>query len=176
MRERLALATLLLAVLAGQAFAAKPAPNAVSSSNAKVAPAALTSGQAAKLAAARSQHLKAKAGLPPEQQLQLDRVALAVKGKLLAGLTGGDLLASATQLVSETVPDLDGAEAESIAKYALAAIASGTQRNSETQMSFNLQYLELLSQMQELNRDYEALGEILKAKHDEVENSIGNVR
>lgn len=175
MRGRLALAASLLVALAGQAFAAKPAPAAVSSSKEKMAP-SLTPAQAKQLAAARAQHLKAKAGLPADQQVQLDRIAEAVKERLFAALSSGELLTSATDLVRETVPSLDDTEAEGFARYALGAIASGTQRNAETQMSFNLQYLQLLSKMQALSRDYEALSAVLKTKHDAVENSISNVR
>ena len=176
MGARRALAAMLMAALAGPAFAAKPAPASVSSSNPKSAVSTLTAAQVRQLSAARLQHLKAKAALPPDQQGQLDRVAEAVKGKLFAALSSGDLLTAATELVRETIPGLDGTEAEVMAPYVLGAIASGTQRNAETQMSFNLQYLQLLSQMQELNRDYEALGEVMKDKHDQVENSISNVR
>jgi len=46
----------------------------------------------------------------------------------------------------------------------------------ETQMSFNLQYLQLQSQMQNENRSYTAVSNIMKTKHDTVKNSISNVR
>jgi len=45
-----------------------------------------------------------------------------------------------------------------------------------TQMSFNLQYLQLQSQMQHENRSYTAISNIMKTKHDTVKNSISNVR
>jgi hypothetical protein len=171
--RRWVLAAALSAAVAGPVFAAKPAP-AGSGANAKVS--ALTAAQVKQLAAARSQHLKARAALPPEQQMLLDRITDVVKAKLFAALPGGDLLTSATRLVRETIPDLDDTEAEGVAQYVLGALASGPQRDAETQMSFNRQYLQLLSQMQAVNRDYEALGEIMKTKHDAVESSISNVR
>jgi hypothetical protein len=43
-------------------------------------------------------------------------------------------------------------------------------------MSFNLQYLQLQSQMQHENRSFTALSNIMKTKHDTVKNSISNVR
>lgn len=46
----------------------------------------------------------------------------------------------------------------------------------ETQMSFNLQYLQLQSQMQHENRSYTAISNIMKTKHDTVKNSISNIR
>lgn len=47
---------------------------------------------------------------------------------------------------------------------------------SEAQQSFNLQYLQLQSQMQHENRSYTATSNIMKTKHDTVKNSISNVR
>jgi hypothetical protein len=46
----------------------------------------------------------------------------------------------------------------------------------ETNMSFNMQYLKLQSQMQHENRSYTAVSNIMKTKHDTVKNSISNVR
>ena len=53
---------------------------------------------------------------------------------------------------------------------------NATRKMQETQMSFNLQYLQLQSQMQHENRSYTAISNIMKAKHDTVKNSISNVR
>jgi len=43
-------------------------------------------------------------------------------------------------------------------------------------MSFNLQYLQLQSQMQSESRAFNAISNIMKTKHDTVKNSISNVR
>ena len=51
-----------------------------------------------------------------------------------------------------------------------------TKQMPETQMSFNVQYLQLQSQMQHENRSYTAISNIMKTKHDTVKNSIGNIR
>ena len=42
--------------------------------------------------------------------------------------------------------------------------------------SFNLQYLELQSQMQNENRQYTAVSNILKNKRATLQNSLGNIR
>lgn len=42
--------------------------------------------------------------------------------------------------------------------------------------SFDMQYLQLQSQMQHENRSYTAISNIMKTKHDTVKNSIQNVR
>jgi len=43
-------------------------------------------------------------------------------------------------------------------------------------MSFNLQYLQLQSQMQHENRTYTAISNIIATKHDTVRNSISNIQ
>ena len=55
-------------------------------------------------------------------------------------------------------------------------LLAATKQMQETQMSFNLQYLQLQSQMQHENRSYTAISNIMKTKHDTVKNSIGNIR
>lgn len=55
-------------------------------------------------------------------------------------------------------------------------LESATKQMQEMQMSFNLQYLQLQSQMQHENRSYTAVSNIMKTKHDTVKNSISNVR
>ncbi len=55
-------------------------------------------------------------------------------------------------------------------------LLNATKRMQETQMSFNLQYLQLQSQMQHENRSYTAVSNIMKTKHDTAKNSILNVR
>jgi hypothetical protein len=55
-------------------------------------------------------------------------------------------------------------------------LLDATKQMQETQMSFNLQYLQLQSQMQNENRSYTAVSDIMKTKHDIVKNSISNIR
>jgi DNA repair exonuclease SbcCD ATPase subunit len=59
---------------------------------------------------------------------------------------------------------------------AVSQLLAATQQMQETQMSFNLQYLQLQSQMQNENRAYTAVSNIMKTKHDTVKNSISNLR
>ncbi|HEX7427264.1 MAG TPA: hypothetical protein VF328_09995, partial [Mycobacterium sp.] len=54
--------------------------------------------------------------------------------------------------------------------------AASAKAVTETNMSFNLQYLQLQSQMQHENRSYTAVSNIMKTKHDTVKNSISNIR
>jgi hypothetical protein len=46
----------------------------------------------------------------------------------------------------------------------------------QLQAAFNAQYLQLSSQMQHESRNYTALSNIMKTKHDTVKNAINNVR
>jgi len=46
----------------------------------------------------------------------------------------------------------------------------------EIQMRYSLQYIQLQSQMQDENRNYSAVSNIMKTKHDTVKNSISNIR
>ena len=80
------------------------------------------------------------------------------------------LLAKRAEEVTKTAADVKGGKADS------APLRSAIQRMHETQMSFNLQYLQLQSAMQHENRSYTAISNIMKTKHDTVKNSIGNIR
>lgn len=51
-----------------------------------------------------------------------------------------------------------------------------TKEMQEMQMSFNLQYLNLQNQMQNENRQFTMISNIMKTKHDTVKNSISNIR
>jgi hypothetical protein len=51
-----------------------------------------------------------------------------------------------------------------------------TKAMRETQMSFGSSYLQLQSKLQEENRLYVTLSNIMKTKHDTAKNSINNVR
>ncbi len=57
-----------------------------------------------------------------------------------------------------------------------AALLNATQQMQETQMSFNLQYLMLQNQVQNENRQFTAVSNVMKSKHDTVKNSISNIR
>ena len=74
-------------------------------------------------------------------------------------------------------------------KYAIASLAVGgslaasalagaepASADPTPQMSFNLQYLQLQSQMEHENRSYAAVSNIMRTKHVTVTNLIGNIR
>lgn len=138
----------------------------------------LTAADEARLKTLIAQHQRVRARLPLEQQNVLGRLSTHVRERLFAAPAQGKLLPSALQIVKETVPSLSTQEATSLVEYTLGEIASAsvTPPLQEKQTSFNLQYLQLQSQMQTENRRYTAISNIMKTRHDTLKNSISNVR
>lgn len=89
-------------------------------------------------------------------------VGVAASGKGAAALPGGGA-------ASAPIGAAGGGGSQS-------QLLAATKQLQETQMRFNLQYLQLQSQMQNENRSYTAVSNIMKTKHDTVKNSISNVR
>ena len=86
---------------------------------------------------------------------------------------------STLKVVKEQVAQLEkkaNASVEPTVGNAQSQLLDATKQMQETQMSFNLQYLQLQSQMQHENRSYTAISNIMKTKHDTVKNSISNIR
>jgi hypothetical protein len=87
-------------------------------------------------------------------------------------------LAQSNNPLRTTTPmgQFNASSAPAAAKTTSTQSINQTKQMQETQMSFNLQYLQLQSQMQNENRSYTAVSNIMKSKHDTVKNSIKNVR
>ena len=141
----------------------------------------LTPADQAQLKSLVAQHQRVRSRLTAEHQTELDQLTLHVRKHLFAAPPRSKLLPSAARIVSQAIPGLTSSEATSLAEYTLGGIAGGellnaTKQMQETQMSFNLQYLQLQSQMQNENRSYTAVSNIMKTKHDTVKNSISNIR
>jgi hypothetical protein len=107
-------------------------------------------------------------GLMGEQNARYQR--LAGEAEQLSALYGG-LNAKATALRDAAAGCAKGCSADGAAQFLAAS-----KEMQQTQMSFNLQYLQLQSQMQNENRQYTAVSNIMKTKHDTVKNSISNIR
>jgi hypothetical protein len=151
-----------------------------------IAQARLSAADEARLNAMIAQRQRVRSRLPADYQQELDRLTAHVRKQLFAAPPPrGKLLPGTTQIVRKAIPGLTTSEAASLAEYTLGGIAGGggqdqllnaTKQMQETQMSFNMQYLQLQSQMQHENRQWTALSNIMKTKHDTVKNSIGNIR
>ncbi|NTW52349.1 MAG: hypothetical protein HGB22_07160 [Chlorobiaceae bacterium] len=130
-----------------------------------------------------ARHQRVRSKLSATDRATLDKLTEQVKTRLLPIPSGKNMLASTGQIINETIPGLAPSEQRALAEYCLGGIAAGDIGNKmdskpmqEMQMSFNLQYLQLQSQMQNENRSYTAVSNIMKSKHDTVKNSISNVR
>jgi hypothetical protein len=142
------------------------------------APIRLSAADETTLAAMVAQHRSVQSRLSVPDRAILDQMTALVKRQLFAAPLRGDLLTATTRVVSAAIPGLSAPEAASLAQYALGEIASDTvtAAQGEAAMSFNMQYLTLQEKMQNENRQYAAVSNVLKTKHDTVKNSIGNIR
>jgi hypothetical protein len=57
-----------------------------------------------------------------------------------------------------------------------AGEGDGIQSVLADSQAFNMYYLELQEQISAENRQYSAMSNVLKARHDTVKNAIGNIR
>lgn len=162
--------------------------------------AAPSAEQAQLLKQFQSSHDRVRARLSPSDRAILDQMCQRLAGALHRA---AKLPQDAAAMLRRAMPTLSGGEIGSLADYAsgdagvagtggalgsssaIGSAAGGdsqsqlfqaTQQMQETQMSFNLQYLQLQSQMQSENRSYTAVSNIMKTKHDTVKNSISNIR
>ena len=98
--------------------------------------------------------------------------------ELYSGLSQkADAVARAAGALKPGKPGDSGAiSSSSGSDSASQSLMAATQQMQETQMSFNLQYLQLQESMQNENRQYTMVSNIMKTKHDTVKNSISNIR
>jgi hypothetical protein len=148
-------------------------------------PVPIGSAERSQLNALVVQHQKIRSQLSADQRTDLDRLTDRIRTSIFGGPQRGNLFAATDALIRRAMPDLSEADARILAAYVLDGIAAGdppaqllntSKQMQETQMSFNLQYLQLQSQMQNENRSYTAVSNIMKTKHDTVKNSINNIR
>jgi septal ring factor EnvC (AmiA/AmiB activator) len=76
----------------------------------------------------------------------------------------------------DSINGTSGAVAGSATSGSSADLMQATQQMQETQMSFNLQYLGLQNNMQNENRQFTMVSNIMKTKHDTEKNVISNIR
>jgi hypothetical protein len=132
-------------------------------------------------------HERTRARLPAADRAVLDDMCRRLAESLHRP---ANLPHDAAVAIARAMPGLSAGEVAALADYASgdrgvigspatmgqSAVMQATQQMQTTQMSFNLQYLQLQSQMQNENRSYTAVSNIMKTKHDTVKNSISNIR
>ncbi|HEV8629096.1 MAG TPA: alpha/beta hydrolase fold domain-containing protein [Thermoanaerobaculia bacterium] len=142
----------------------------------------LTAAQRQQLEQLAAHHQALRARLQAEDRALLDRLTELVASRVLNRRSGRDAWQEAQFFVrGAIIPPLPAAEVDTLAAYALDGVAAGDVARPALelrgpQMSFNLQYLGLQMRMQDANRTYTAVSNIMKTKHDTVKNSISNVR
>ena len=92
--------------------------------------------------------------------------ALEARVPLGGGVPIGGASAIAGGSPAGQVPGVDPAAGE----------GDGIQSVLENSQAFNMYYLELQEQISSENRQYSAMSNVLKARHDTVKNAIGNIR
>jgi hypothetical protein len=141
--------------------------------------------------------------LSPAACADLDRLTARLAS--IAGRSGIDpanALTSFAKIVDQAAPDLPPEESRALSVYAAfgmlrnqsktgsqissdpgragsaqsSQLIQATKQMQETQMSFNLQYLQLQSQMQSQTRYFQIVSNIMKTRHDTVKNTISNIR
>jgi hypothetical protein len=146
----------------------------------------ITPADEAKLEAMIAQHQRVRSQLPAEYRQELDRLMVQVRRQLFTELPQDNLLESAAKIIKELIPGLTVPEASDLAEYVLGGIASNdaadealmnaTKLMQEMSQSFNIQYLQLQQNMQQENRQFTMISNIMKNKHDTIENSLNNIR
>jgi hypothetical protein len=132
---------------------------------------------AVSLFAASHQRIKAK--LSADDREALDQLSAKVRKSLPRN---AQIPSDIIKILSMNARGLSQDEIDALAAYVSGEVSSdnsllqATQQMQETQMSFNLQCLQLQSQMQNENRSYTTVSNIMKTKHDTVKNSISNIR
>jgi hypothetical protein len=107
------------------------------------------------------------------EDLQQDLVALEYRAESISQLHK-ELFNIIEAINEKSIDFLESIER--LASSDQATLLAATKQMQEMQMSFNLRYLELQSQMQHENRSFTALSNIMKQRHDAMKNSISNIR
>lgn len=123
-----------------------------------------------------------RASLPPRDRATLDAFAQRIKLMLRSLAPGASLNGLLAGLRRALPLSLSDPEVKALLAYSLMAgsldqaLSTSIKQTQESQMSFNLQYLQLQSHIQSENRLYTAVSNIMKTKHETVKNSISNIR
>ena len=113
-----------------------------------------------------------RASLPLQSKDVLDRLV-----RKLLSLHAPVVVAQWPDRIQRAMPTMTRMECRALAEFAAATVAETSMKTAGVlQKSISLQYLQLQSSMQNDNRSYTAVSNIMKTKHDTVANSIENIR
>ena len=135
-----------------------------------------------------AEHRAIRAQLDPAERATLDRLTARLRAVLVGRPLRSGMWTAALAALKASGMQLTDQERAVLATYGLdgiaamddlpapSGVAQASRQMQELQMSFNLQYLQLQSKMQNENRRFTLLSNVMKTKHDTVKNSISNVR
>ena len=89
--------------------------------------------------------------------------------------TAGSAMGMGSAASATTGGDSIAGQASATGGGSQAQLMQATQGMQEMQMSFNMQYLQLQNSMQNDNRQFTMVSNIMKTKHDTVKNTISNI-
>jgi hypothetical protein len=103
---------------------------------------------------------------------------MGAQGSNAIGLGGGSGVGTSGVSGSSSLPGMGGDAVASAAGGgdSSSQLMQATREMQELNMSFNMQYLQLQQKMQQDNRQFTMLSNIMKTKHDTAKNAISNVR
>jgi hypothetical protein len=144
----------------------------------------LTSAEQKRFDKLVAQHVKTRARLALDYQTDLDSFGALVRNEVFLRTPTASVYGDAKRIVGKLVPGLSKAELGTLTVYVMDAIAArdpglvkaANKTTQEMQISFNLQYLQLQEKMQNENRLFTAVSNVLMTRHDTVKNAINNVR
>jgi hypothetical protein len=184
-RIRYAACAALLACLSASATPAAEASE-VASAKSRLSP-----EQERQLDVLAAQHRDARARLSPQDRIMLDGLVTHTHAAIASGKWRGNLW---ERLRNELhAAGMNETDSGVLATYVLDGVAAGdgnsplpgdtnsslltaTQQMQETQMSFNMQYLELQNQMQNDNRQFAAVSNIMKSLRDTQKAILSNIK
>jgi septal ring factor EnvC (AmiA/AmiB activator) len=108
-----------------------------------------------------------------QQQIHLSNQAAAYNDLLKRVTTEVQSLEKGLNSVNEKTSS--GSSPVSSSSDGSSSLMQATQGMQEMQMSFNMQYLQLQNSMQNDNRQFTMVSNIMKTKHDTAKSTISNV-
>ena len=97
-------------------------------------------------------------------------------GAMSGGSTGGAGYTNGVQSLPGTGPGPSSTGSTPSTGNATQDMMNQTKDMQEMQMSFSMQYLQLQDKMQNENRQYTTISNVMKTKHDTAKATINNVR
>lgn len=104
------------------------------------------------------------------------KAAPTVMSGAAAPVSGGTVAAGGVPIAPRLGSATAGAAPSTTPAAGTAGEGTGIENVMAESQAFNMYYLQLQEEISAENRQYSALSNVLKARHDTVKNAIGNIR